>query len=390
MVKPLTIMKMLHCRNLNTKSSEEEQQKQAPVSKRKTRRITTIKSISMDEDINNSNEVVKSETNSELCRVCLKQGALPIYGNDPNVDLAAAVSSFAAIEISIYDPYPKYLCHPCNTLLQGAILFRKTAQESEELLKKPLESEFDMDDHFSDSAIDKSDEPSTSTEQRFSLTCKQCEIEFDTFEQYNDHRLSSEHENKKKLCPICNKSYAPNYFKIHMEIHKGKTSYVCDVCGKNFTLQYQFKRHRLTHFYSLPFKCSLCPYRGRFSESLKMHMRSHTGEKPYICEECPQRFISKSNLNKHMLTHKKEHDFRCECGRGFYTKRELGLHFKVEHTGIKEHVCKICGKAFGYRKQLMKHERKVHNREKLKTGRMPIYLKLETMNHIVNNTPLLT
>lgn len=372
---------MLHCKKMCTKSQKGSNQK---------------RSIGVELPQNVCNKAVKVETNNELCRVCLKQGTIPIHRDNPSEDLTDAITTFGGIEINISDSYPKYLCQSCFSLLQGAILFKKTAQESDECLKKSTEPKLEVDNDFSDSAYDNDTESFISTKEQKTVThlviCKQCDLEFKTFQEYNDHTLTDEHGNQKKTCSICNKTYSSAYFKKHMKIHQQETAYICDVCGKHFVLQNQFTRHRLTHFYSLPFKCSLCPYKGRFTESLKMHMRSHTGEKPYICEECPQRFITKSNLNKHMLTHKKERDFVCECGRGYYTKREFDLHFKVEHAGIKEHVCPICGKAFGYRKQMMKHQLKVHKREKLKFGRMPIYLKVESMkqqqDQQENNMPM--
>lgn len=365
MVGPLLIMKMLHCRKLNNKPKSCDNQ-EVPSGKQKSR------------DNKCNVNVLKIETNDELCRVCLKQGTIPIHADNPCDDLTEAISIFGGIEINIFDTYPKYLCQSCHALLQGAILFKKTAQESDERLKTAAEPEFDAD-NFSEFGQD-NDYDSTSIENREAcISCKRCDIKFNSYEEYDKHRLSDEHENFKKTCPICNKEYSIGYFRTHMELHKQETAYVCDVCGKHFSLQHRFKRHRVTHFYSLPFKCSLCPYKGRFNESLKMHMRSHTGEKPYICEECPLRFINKSNLSKHMKTHKKERDFVCECGRGYYTKREFEMHFKVEHAGIKEHVCQMCGKAFGYRKHLMRHQLKVHKREKLRSGRMPIYLKAESL-----------
>lgn len=386
------LMKMLHCRSKESKTLRNHAKKRDYIFGEGTSQ-------------NFIEVTVKRENTDETCRICLKEGMLPIFG-DATEEMCESIYEIGAIEISADDPYPKFLCQSCHALLQGAILFRKTAQKSDEKLKKSKEpvkkSEpiSETDESFSD------DIETTTTGENLNVkratitgeqrqvkcptlrTCNLCDLQFKTFQEYSDHRLSAEHENKRITCTICKKSYGHQYYKRHMSLHKSEMGHMCDICGKKFAVQSQFARHRLTHFYDLPFQCSMCPYRGRFSESLKMHMRSHTGEKPYQCEQCPNRFINKSNLNKHMLTHKGEHDFRCEvCGRGFYTKRALELHIKVDHTGIKDHVCRICGKAFGYRKQMMKHELRVHKREKLKSGRMPIYLKVETMKqHNVNDT----
>lgn len=323
-----------------------------------------------------------------ICRVCLKQGNIPIFGDAFSEDFSEPLSTFANIELSSDDLFPKYLCTPCQSLLHGAMLFRKTAQQSDKALRRPKkevkmlhEEEIEEDNithNFGDADDTNMFSLNIGTKPKKTYHCSKCNLDFKTLKDLAKHRKTADHINTKYQCTICNKVYCSKYYKRHMAYHKLDTPYVCDVCGKSFIQQGHFSRHRMTHDYDLPYQCQLCPYRGRFSESLKMHMRRHTGEKPYQCPECPVRCINKSNLNRHMNTHKKEHDFRCDsCGKGFFTKRDLELHFKVDHTGIKEHVCNICGKAFGYRKQMMKHQLKVHKREKLQNGRMPLYLQIE-------------
>ncbi|KAF9418031.1 hypothetical protein HW555_005015 [Spodoptera exigua] len=376
MVGLMVVLKMLHCRQMNGRNMSAGDE-------------TGGENNSNNE--NSSESSIMKQNDDNTCRVCLKEGCIPIFGNDTMEDISVFLNTFASIEVTVDDPYPKYLCQPCNELLQGAILFRKTAQQSDHLLKNPVENLHTNDDiyDYADNNDNLSDYEDSKLRQQRSYHCKQCEISFDSFKEYSEHRISEEHENMRHMCPICNRSYTAKYLKKHLAIHTQETSFMCDICGKNFLMQGPFTRHRLTHFYSLPFKCSLCPYKGRFRESLKMHMRTHTGEKPYQCSQCPSRFISKSNLNKHTLTHKGEHDFKCEsCGRGFYTKRTLDLHYKVDHAGIKEHVCNICGKAFGYRKQMMKHQLKVHKRAKLRSGRMPLYLRVETMKEQGQNVSM--
>ncbi|XP_045506524.1 zinc finger protein 227-like [Colias croceus] len=347
-------------------------------SKFNRRRRSNQQSTKVKEEFNDSLQFREENFQEpQTCRICLKDGDISIFGDSDTTDVSEDIRTFADIDISQNDPYPKFLCQSCHSLLQGALLFRKTAQISDENLRRPASIHSNNDDN---TAMDNYYESElTDVKESSDYHCKRCDLSYNTFEEYSEHRLSEEHENMRQVCPICNNSYTAIYFKKHLALHKLETSYMCDVCGKKFVVKGQFTRHRLTHFYDLPFKCSLCPYRGRFRESLKMHMRSHTGERPYQCSQCPSRFGSKSNLNKHMLIHKGDHDFKCEsCGRGFYTKRDLELHFKVDHTGIKDHVCNICGKAFGYRKQMMKHQLKVHKRQKLKTGRIPLYLQVES------------
>ncbi|XP_028174993.1 gastrula zinc finger protein XlCGF17.1-like [Ostrinia furnacalis] len=362
MVGPLLLMKILHCKKRckgSSRSNEEVSQRHSSTSRG------------------------EADDSLTFCRVCLKEGDIPIFAKK---DISEALATFGGIEIDEDDRHPKHLCGPCHALLRGAILFRKTAQESDQILKKQEDNDdflkgMDMDEDSLDCHIPVERRSEYHCKRCSEYHCKRCNIGFDTLSEYSEHRTSDEHENRRQVCPICHKSYASLYYKKHMMLHKLESpTHICDICGKTFTIRGQFTRHRLTHFYELPFKCSLCPYRGRFSESLKMHMRSHTGEKPYQCSQCAACFVSKSNLNKHTRTHRGPQDFKCEmCGRGFYTKRNLEMHLRVDHTGIKDHICNICGKAFGYRKQMMKHQLKVHKRQKLRSGRLPLYLQVENM-----------
>lgn len=398
------------------------------------------------EDIKFTEIHVKIEplaTDTNKCRVCLGEGSIEIFGANSSENLCVSIYEIAGIKVIYEDPHPKCLCQTCLALLQDAILFRRTALKSEKILKKlelnpklvkheTVEARSDSDAQEDAGHVDnkqiikpqiivkrkyKKEQPKIhdtikwsclicnmqfSTMEELSKhrkkklcrhtkwACKTCDLTFNKLEDYAAHKQAVHDEgaeNKRITCKICNKSYAENYYRRHKAaMHTKDTgdARICDICGRKMSNLTYLARHRATHFFELPFKCTQCPYRGRFSESLKMHMRSHTGERPYQCEHCSSRFISKSNLNKHVLTHNRIYNFRCEvCGKGFYTKRELDLHIKVDHTGLKDHACRICGKCFGYRKQMMKHELKVHKREKLKSGRMPIYLKVENMKQEV-------
>jgi uncharacterized Zn-finger protein len=374
MIGSLLIFKMLHCKKISEDRAN---------NRSSTAHHSPYDSSSETEDKNDEKD---EET---TCRVCLNEGNIPIYGNDLVEDVSEALRSIGSIEIEIEDEYSKFLCSNCYTQLLNAISFRKNAQKTDQILRNPeeavdgVEPSFDDDDDDNTKSSVEMDEPyeykSKKVKKGRKWKCRRCDLEFKGFEDYQEHRLSDEHENFRQTCPICKKSFMHSSFRNHMKLHGQEKPYMCDFCGKKFRMLGQFNRHRATHIDDFPFQCSLCSYRGRFNECLKMHMRTHTGEKPYQCTECAARFVNKGNLTRHVLIHKEERDYKCDaCDRGFYTKRELELHLKVDHTGVKDHVCNICGKAFGYRRQMLKHQLKVHKREKLRGGRVPVYLILET------------
>ncbi|KAJ8715663.1 hypothetical protein PYW07_010145 [Mythimna separata] len=67
------------------------------------------------------------------CRICLDDGEIPIFGAN---DISDDVTEFGNIKIRKDDNLPQYLCEACSTLLEAAILFRKTAKQSDEVLKR--------------------------------------------------------------------------------------------------------------------------------------------------------------------------------------------------------------------------------------------------------------
>lgn len=310
---------------------------------------------------------------STKCRVCLQEGNSSIYEKENSEVTTEALQIFGNIFVSEDDGHTKLLCSTCYKFIKQAIAFRKVALRSEELLKKPVKeeinSEFEDNNYYSDNSCDARDSEKWSNN---------LEINGQDYVAVKPEKKEKAVHNAKVTCHVCNKVINRSYFKEHVTIHDpNHKRYVCDICGKSFRLRCAYHNHSLRHSTGFPFKCQFCPYRAQYSELLKTHMRTHTGDYRYMCTECPARFLVKSNLNSHMLKHK-EPQFKCDaCKRAFHTKLMLQRHYQCDHLGIKNHVCNICGKAFGYRNAMMKHQRRVHKREKISFGRMPSYLQAE-------------
>lgn len=310
------------------------------------------------------------------CRICLKDGTIPIYNSKLPFDVQDAIRTFGDVEIKEDDLYPKYLCETCKSLLIGAVSFRKSAKDSDRILRLswtagPNNSTLSEDEIFS-IELNENREHSENT-----LRCETCNLQFSNSEEYLIHKSSKQHKNVRVQCPICLRLFTLQLYKNHVMRHQSASHLICDICGKLYRKD-NLTRHLQLHSYDLPFQCQLCPYRGRFMESLRIHMRTHSREKPFSCDKCDLQFITRSNLNRHLLTHKKEKPHKCmECGRGFYSKRDLDVHFKADHSGLKDFGCRMCGNKYSTRKALMRHELRVHKRDKMAKGRMPLYLQAE-------------
>ncbi|XP_054165806.1 zinc finger protein 771-like [Oppia nitens] len=149
------------------------------------------------------------------------------------------------------------------------------------------------------------------------------------------------------------------------------------------------------------FRCGYddCPFECRRRNTIDKHIKSYhltPDGRPYQCDvdDCRNAFRTKEHLRQHKLSlhpevvpdakwiecefpgcqyrtkssnvffkHKRSHTlpFECHlCDRRFPTPQPLELHIKM-HSGVKEHVCPYCSKAYGPRKSLYAHIQRCHS-----------------------------
>ena len=177
--------------------------------------------------------------------------------------------------------------------------------------------------------------------------CLQCEEQFNTQQQLNQHKAThanSTIKSKTFNCELCVKSFDNQlrffeHLKTHYEPFK---KHRCEVCAGEFDNANALQEHSAVHLRE-HFKCDVCNRTFRKESMLEAHIKvSHldeddansTIEKPYTCMVCPKRFTNQMALDGHVRTDHDENppEFNCEdCYRSFKSEAKLTSHRKTEH-----------------------------------------------------------
>lgn len=141
--------------------------------------------------------------------------------------------------------------------------------------------------------------------------CHKCGIRFKSRTLLNMH-IPKHSDLKPFICDVCGMAFKWKHaLKCHMLTHGNKKEHLCDICGYATNHKSQLKAHWKLHTGDT-FKCQEpgCTFEATKIQNMKYHMLTHTREKPHQCDVCGQNFSLVKNLRRHMLLHKTDVDKR--------------------------------------------------------------------------------
>lgn len=202
-------------------------------------------------------------------------------------------------------------------------------------------------------------------------------------------------------CTVCEKTFSsPGKLYQHMYSHTGERPFACSECSKAFSSKFKLMRHLLIHSADRKHQCPFCERSFHRKDHLKNHSKVHNPDKKvYRCEKetCRKEYNSYLSYRKHVAVHAAEDGgLDCKiCGRSFTNRDEILYHLKVHagsrtvknpsekkfqcehcerrfftrkdvkrhlvvHTGKRDFLCQFCPQRFGRKDHLVRHIKKSH------------------------------
>ena len=171
-------------------------------------------------------------------------------------------------------------------------------------------------------------------------------------------------------CLICDKSVTKYSLKNHLIVHTGADCYKCDLCPRTYFTKSALLNHKVNNHQDQKnkvFKCSNC-YRTFRSVLVRDHHNKNClqtdpskRKAAFECRICNKIFGYKNNLVSHQKSlhgfiGKKILDYECKyCKETIKGKLKLSKHIISQHPDARGELCDLCGKSFKTETKLMRH-----------------------------------
>ena len=103
-------------------------------------------------------------------------------------------------------------------------------------------------------------------------------------------------------CKECKKTYKKlNKCENHIRIHLGIRPFECKVCRRRFLKKRLLNEHNFSHTGAKLYQCKECPKAFRYRKNFKLHLEIHTEvvSRSYLCEVCLKTFTSQYDYWNH-------------------------------------------------------------------------------------------
>ncbi|XP_068154040.1 transcription factor Ouib-like [Drosophila tropicalis] len=268
------------------------------------------------------------------------------------------IQALTGLWISEHPEFPNFICGPCEVALGKAIDFRELIIMTQKKLltqrkevdvfdeKVPVEAELDPEDfviHEEECSINEDKQADGEVTSTLSLSTngslkfdnsqskKMPRIQWSKLTENDEVALKRERRKRDCICDMCGRHFScQSNFRVHLLRHTGIKNYQCSQCSQTFYTAHLLRRHERTHVSVRPYQCHYCNLSFTNTGGRIQHERTHhTFIKPFKCKECDQSFVTGSKLSRHMLSHTRIRSFHCDsCKVSFLRRSHLSAHFR--------------------------------------------------------------
>lgn len=207
------------------------------------------------------------------------------------------------------------------------------------------------------------------------IQCTKCDKKFSYVSDLQSHQIVhiiKEHYN----CNICQIDFpSQRLLNAHQLMHRSyeeetfdnygpvkKKSYVCELCGRNYSSISEFIYHKLMKHNTIKrrYKCFKCPKSFLSQSSRRYHTSGHSDTKLYKRNNCDQSIEANAHLEINERLHIENESHKCSvCHSTFTLASDLTVHLR-QHIDEKPYACNICTERFHYLTGLNRHKFKEH------------------------------